>query len=154
MNTHCHAHAHCKETALADAESICQRRNVRFTPLRRRVLELIWDNHDVSRAYDLLAALQEEDPKAKPPTIYRTLDFLLEQGFVHRIESLNAFVGCDHPEKRHEFQLLICTRCGLVQELHQPELSERLYNSARAQGFQPDRQTMEVHGQCADCQAR
>lgn len=151
MDPHCHSHAACKRAAVNDAESICRKRGLRFTPLRRRVLELIWDNHEVSRAYDLLAALQREDPRAKPPTVYRTLDFLLEQGFIHRIESLNAFVGCDHPEKRHEFQLLICTGCGLVEELHLPALSEELYRSARQRGFEPDSQTMEVHGRCSRC---
>ncbi len=153
MKPHCHRHAECKQSAIAHAETICQKRGLRFTPLRRRVLELIWDNHEVSRAYDLLAALQQDDPRAKPPTVYRTLDFLLEQGFIHRIESLNAFVGCDHPEKRHEFQLLICTDCGVVEELHLPSLSEDLYRSARSHGFKPDSQTMEVHGRCARCQA-
>ncbi len=149
-----HHHEHCIRSALDEAEAVCRERKLRFTPLRRRVLELIWENHEVSRAYDLLAQLQEEDPRARPPTIYRTLDFLLEQGFIHRIESLNAFIGCDHPKRRHEYQLLICESCGVVRELHLPELSGELYASAEAAGFRPSRQTMEVSGLCRDCQAR
>lgn len=147
-------HDHCITSALAEAEAVCERRGVRFTPLRRRVLELIWENHEISRAYDLLAQLQEEDPKAKPPTIYRTLDFLLEQGLIHRIESLNAFIGCDHPAHRHEYQLLICENCEYVQELHQPQLCEDLYAAAEAVGFKPSRQTMEVSGLCKNCASR
>ncbi len=98
--------------------------------------------------------MSKNSTRARPPTIYRTLDFLLEQGFIHRIESLNAFIGCDHPKRRHEYQLLICESCGVVRELHLPELSGELYASAEAAGFRPSRQTMEVSGLCRDCQAR
>lgn len=147
-------HDHCITTALSEAEAVCAERGARFTPLRRRVLELIWENHEISRAYDLLAQLQEEDPKAKPPTIYRTLDFLLEQGLIHRIESLNAFIGCDHSGHSHEYQLLICDNCEYVQELHLPKLSQELYACAEAVGFKPSRQTMEVSGLCKSCAAK
>ena len=89
-------------------------RGVRLTPLRRRVLELVWGSHRAVKAYDLLAALGDAVGAAKPPTVYRALEFLMAQGLVHRIDSLNAFVGCPQPDHRHSAQFLICGGCGDV----------------------------------------
>ena len=89
-----HDHANCIIAALDAAEAICAQRGERLTPLRRQVLELIWRGHSPVGAYDLLAMLQDERGRVAPPTIYRTLDFLCRQGFVHRLDSLQAFIGC------------------------------------------------------------
>ncbi|MHA1109066.1 MAG: transcriptional repressor, partial [Alphaproteobacteria bacterium] len=86
-----HDHKRCIAEALAAAEEICARQSVKLTDLRRRVLELIWDRHEPVRAYDLLDQLRAGRRSAAPPTIYRALDFLLEAGLIHRIESLNAY---------------------------------------------------------------
>ena len=94
-----HEHQGCVADALARAEDVCRQRGARLTPLRRRVLELVWDSHRAVKAYDLLAALGETAGAAKPPTVYRTLEFLMEHGLVHRIDSLNAFVGCPQPRR-------------------------------------------------------
>lgn len=146
-----HDHQHCIADALARAERLCEERGVRFTPQRRRVLELVWFNHESAKAYDLLEALKASDPSAKPATIYRALDFLLEQGFIHRVESLNAYVGCPEPENRHERLLLICESCHRVEERPAPAVMRIAAEEIAAAGFTPNRQAFEVHGLCADC---
>ncbi|MEE4298631.1 MAG: Fur family transcriptional regulator [Pseudomonadales bacterium] len=146
-----HDHDRCIADALETAERICAERGVRLTPNRRRVLELVWGSHDVVGAYDLLAELQKEDPSAKPPTVYRALDFLLEHGLVHRIESANGFTRCEEPARHRVCQFLICDECGLVQELHSRPLFEDLEAAATDLGFAPTLQTVEVHGRCRSC---
>ena len=148
-----HDHQGCINQAMARAECLCEERGVRFTPLRRRVLELIWSNHESVKAYDLLDTLKSFDPAAKPATIYRTLDFLLEQGLIHRIESLNAFVGCRQPGRRHELLLLICERCHNVDERPAPELMAVAEQEIRAARFIPQHQSFEIRGLCAECAA-
>jgi len=146
-----HDHQGCIDKALALAERLCEERGVRFTPLRRRVLELIWSNHESVKAYDLLDALKTFDKSAKPATVYRTLDFLLEQGLIHRIESLNAFVGCRQPERRHELLLLICERCHTVEERPALELLDAAAREIASARFTPRRQSFEIRGLCAEC---
>ncbi|MDI5984885.1 transcriptional repressor [Halomonas sp. M4R5S39] len=133
------------------AERQCQRRGVRFTPIRRRVLEMIADSPGGLKAYDLLDRLATEHAAARPPTIYRALEFLIDQGLVHRIESLNAYVACPCPEHAHGFQLLICRHCGRVEELHLDDVNAQLAQRARDLGFRVDRQTIELLGHCEVC---
>lgn len=136
---------------LTQAERQCQTRGARFTPIRRRVLEMIATAPGGLKAYDLLDRLAAEHASARPPTVYRALEFLIEQGLVHRIESLNAYVACPCPEHAHGFQLLICRACGRVEELHMDEVGEQLSQGARQQGYRIERQTIELLGLCADC---
>ncbi|WP_298289123.1 Fur family transcriptional regulator [Thiomonas sp.] len=140
--------------ALLHAERLCAARGVRLTPLRRRVLELVQARTEAVKAYDLLAQLSTEDHAAKPPTVYRALDFLLEQGLIHRVDSLNAFVSCDHPGSPHAAHLLLCTRCGRVEELHDAELDAVIARAATTGGFRPSRARLEVQGLCAACAAQ
>ncbi|MFT5521976.1 MAG: Fur family zinc uptake transcriptional regulator [Enterobacterales bacterium] len=146
-----HDHSNCIENAIEIAEDLCEKNGLRFTKIRRRVLELIWNNHEAIKAYDILELLQKDDVSAKPPTAYRALDFLLEHGFIHRIESLNSYIGCPHPEHTHNFQLLICNNCGLVKEMDKPDLSKKLNNYADEYEFKLVSQVIEVHGLCKDC---
>jgi len=148
-----HDHEACVADALAAAERICAERGARLTANRRRVLELIWESHDVVSAYDLLAELQREDPAAKPPTVYRALEFLMGLGLVHRIESANGFTRCEEPLRARVCQFLICDDCGGVEELHSLPLSSDLEAQAADHGFQTRFQTVEVHGTCARCAA-
>ena len=143
-----HDHDQCIDDALDAAGDICLRRGARLTPLRRRVLELVWAGHEAVKAYDLLAQL---GAGTKPPTIYRALDFLVAHGLVHKLESLNAYVGCPRPHNAHEGQFLICDGCGTVNEIDAPALNSQLSECAIAVGFAPQRQTVEVHGRCAVC---
>lgn len=146
-----HDHDACVDDALARAEALCAARGERLTPLRRRVLELVWDSHRPARAYEILDKLQEERGGAAPPTVYRALDFLLGQGLVHRIESLNAFFGCDTPEGRHGGQFLICTRCGKVAEIDSDTVAGAVKRAAAEVGFRAQRQTVEAFGLCPEC---
>ena len=147
-----HDHSHCVSHALAEAESICTRQGLRLTVLRKRVLELVWQSHKPLGAYDILGVLSEADGRrAAPPTVYRALDFLLENGLVHRIASLNAFVGCSHPEHAHQGQFLICRSCNAAIELEQATISNAIVNAAAEVGFAVESQMVEVVGLCAGC---
>jgi len=147
-----HDHTRCVSHALAEADTLCARAGVRLTELRKRVLELVWQSHKPLGAYDILAVLSEQDGRrAAPPTVYRALDFLLENGLVHRIASLNAFVGCNHPEQPHQGQFLICRTCHAAIELEQAEVSQAIDEAARSVNFSVEAQTVEVVGLCATC---
>ncbi|XGA81622.1 Fur family transcriptional regulator [Halomonas sp. CH40] len=137
---------------IQQAANQCQSRGVRFTPIRRKVLELIAHSGGGLKAYDLLDQLSTEHAAARPPTVYRALDFLIEQGLVHRIESQNAYVACACPEHTHGFQLLICRVCGYVEELHLDDIGAQLAAKADDKGFKVERQTIELQGLCARCQ--
>jgi Fur family transcriptional regulator, zinc uptake regulator len=149
-----HNHDTCISEALERADRLCAQRSVRLTPLRRRVLEQIWQSHEAIKAYDLLRQLSSADHTVKPPTVYRALDFLLEQGLIHRIESLNGFVGCDRPQKAHQSQLFICRDCGQVSECGDESVRRALDREAARQGFQAEERIVEVRGLCARCQDR
>ncbi|MGE0387641.1 MAG: Fur family transcriptional regulator [Gammaproteobacteria bacterium] len=148
-----HEHAACVQAAISAAESACARSGQRLTALRRRVLELVWNSHEPVKAYQLLDELRAERARAAPPTVYRALEFLVNEGLVHRLESMSAFVGCVDPRRRHEGQFLICNACGVVAEIDDPALSERIGSRARRMGFTVQRQTVEVAGLCPQCQA-
>jgi len=146
-----HDHESCVETALDRAAQLCGERGARLTDMRREVLELIWRGHEPIGAYDLLDALRAKHPGAAPPTVYRALDFLIGQGLVHRIESLNAYVGCNRPERSHAGQFLICETCGATAELDDPGIEAAVQRRAEALGFAVGRQTIEARGLCPKC---
>ncbi|MBA1274792.1 zinc uptake transcriptional repressor Zur [Stutzerimonas azotifigens] len=149
-----HDHDHCVSHALAEADHLCARQGVRLTALRRRVLELVWQSHKPLGAYDILAVLSEADGRrAAPPTVYRALDFLLENGLVHRIASLNAFVGCSHPQNPHQGQFLICRNCHAAIELEKATVADAINAAAATVDFTVEGQTVEVVGLCAACRS-
>lgn len=148
-----HNHDVCVSDALAQARTLCREQNARLTTIRERVLELIWQSHKPLGAYDILARLSADGHNSAPPTVYRALDFLLQQGLVHRIASLNAFVGCAHAGESHRGTFLICRDCGNVLELDAPEVTEAVESAARAEAFQPDDVTLEIAGICPRCRA-
>ena len=130
---------------------MCSGLGLRLTPLRRQVLELVWESHAPARAYDILARLKERGHRPAPPTAYRALEFLEQAGLIHRIESLNAFVGCGDPAARHSGQFFICEDCGSIAEIYDPALRDKIDIHAGAMGFTPRGHTIEVRGRCADC---
>ncbi|WP_372925688.1 Fur family transcriptional regulator [Marinobacter sp.] len=146
-----HNHDACVARALADARTICQQHNARLTPTRERVLELIWQSHKPLGAYDVLAVLAEDGHNAAPPTVYRALDFLQQHGLVHRISSLNAFIGCTHAGESHNGMFLICRSCGNVLELTAPGVASAVTRAAAEESFRPDDVTIEVAGHCPRC---
>ena len=147
-----HDHNACVVHALSTASSLCDKRRVRLTALRRRVLELIWSSHKPIGAYALLDILKSEHSSAQPPTVYRALDFLKEQGLVHRIESLNAFIGCTEPYHSHSGMFFICDHCGDAVEMEGAGIDAAMQNTAEARGFQIQTRTIEASGLCPGCQ--
>lgn len=147
-----HDHGQCIDEALDRADTLCAAQGARLTELRRAVLELVWRRHEPVGAYALLDALKRSHPQAAPPTVYRALDFLTAHGLIHRIESRNAYIGCDHPEEPHAGQFLICAKCRSAAEIDDPAVTRALSNSANGLGFTVTRQTVELSGLCPTCQ--
>ncbi len=147
-----HDHVSCVAEALQRAEDICAARGARLTKLRRHVLQLIWESgHAPIGAYELLRRLDKEHASAVPPTVYRALDFLIEQGLVHRIESLNAFVGCASPQEEHVGQFLICQSCGTAAEMNDARIDRAIEKVAAELGFATNGRVIEVRGLCPAC---
>ncbi|WP_108815322.1 transcriptional repressor [Loktanella sp. Alg231-35] len=144
-----HDHNACIRSALNAADAACAARAVQLTPVRRRVLEILLESHAAMGAYDVLARLDAEGLGSKPPVAYRALTFLIEQGFVHRIERLNAFIACTHPGAAHDPAFMICRSCGVVAEA----LAEAaLGKTAKQSGFMIEQTVIEAEGLCPRCQ--
>jgi Fur family zinc uptake transcriptional regulator len=142
------------EGLLTRADDLCSHRGARLTDLRRHVLGLILDAGQPTGAYHLLDRLKTTRHGAAPPTVYRALDFLLEQGLIHRVERLSAFVGCvADDEHAHAAQFLICRSCGRATEIDDHELAHALEAAAERLGFTVGNATIEAEGQCAACSA-
>ena len=146
-----HDHDRCIETALASAAALCEERGVRLTQLRRQVLELIWASHRPIGAYEILNRLVVGRGPTAPPTVYRALEFLSDQRLVHRIDTLNAFVGCGSPVRAHKAYFLICSRCGDAAEVADEGLDAALAEVAQQAGFAVRNETVELAGICARC---
>lgn len=147
-----HNHSACVRQALSDARTLCRANKARLTSTREQVLELIWRSHKALGAYDLLAMLADDGYKAAPPTVYRALDFLQRQGLVHRIASLNAFIGCTHTGEQHRGQFLICRSCRNVLELTAPNVAHAVARASADEAFIPEDTIVEVIGLCPACQ--
>jgi Fur family transcriptional regulator, zinc uptake regulator len=151
FQTQSHDHESCIEDALDRAAQLCAERGARLTELRRQVLQLVWRGHEPVGAYAVLEALRRSHAGAAPPTVYRALDFLIEHGLIHRIESLNAYVGCPRPERPHVSQFLICGGCGAIAELDDPAIAAAVLRRAGELGFLVEQQTIELRGLCPRC---
>lgn len=147
-----HDHAHCRADALARAEELVQSRGVRLTPVRRRVLEILLEEHKAMGAYDVLNRLAAEGFGNQPPVAYRALEFLEDQGFAHRIRRLNAFTACMHPGEAHAPAFLICQACDTVAEAPAAPVMEALGHAAAHTGFALERANIEAVGLCPACQ--
>ena len=144
-------HVHDGDAFVHEVEKACEARGLRLTPIRAHALRLIADAGRPLKAYELLDRMKATHEAAAPPTVYRALDFLLEHGFVHKLASINAYVGCHHPGgAAHAVPFLICDRCQSATELEDASIVASLDASARALGFAPQAQTLEVHGLCAE----
>jgi len=140
------------ENLLSQAQQVCQKKGARLTKTREKVFLLLAKHEGAVGAYDLLDELKKLDSSAKPATIYRALDFLSKQGFVHKIESINAFIMCHHfGDCNHPVQLLICDQCGHVEEIQSNNFDLALRSMADANGFTITHQIVEAHGHCKAC---
>lgn len=138
-------------TLIEQAGRICRQKGERFTPIRQKVFTLLEASDGARTAYELLDELAKDMPNARPPTIYRALEFLQQMGFVHRLDSRNAFVLCTHFEDHHAAQFLVCDQCGSVAEIHMPAAMQGFRNEAVKLGFDVHSETVELHGLCKDC---
>ncbi|MAI11538.1 MAG: Fur family transcriptional regulator [Rhodospirillaceae bacterium TMED167] len=146
-----HDHLACVEEAIARARQVCLEKGVRLTSMRLRILELVWRNHKPVGAYALLDEIKLVHQSAAPPTIYRALDFLMEHGLVHRIQSLNAYVGCSDPGHIRSGIMLICNGCGDALEIDEATISESIASFTRKLGFEVTSQSIEATGMCPGC---
>lgn len=146
-----HDHSRINER-IHEAEQLCVQEGARLTPLRKEVLSLILAANTPIGAYDLLAKLKgKSDRPAAPPTVYRTLDFLLEQGLVHRLTSINAFIPCCHPREGHQAAFLICQQCHSVKETSANNLFHELEQIAAQGQFKAKHSIIEISGICQQC---
>lgn len=175
--TSAHSSAHCHhaidetvEQRLQASAISCQERNLRFTPLRRQVLQLVLASKKPIGAYEILAqmqALQNDkllsdisndvidktvQKAIAPPTVYRSLDFLLEHGFIHQLSSANAYIPCCHPQDKHVAVFLICQLCGEVEELSAGSIASMLAPIIEQSKFAVRTSVMEISGHCYRCQ--
>ncbi|MFN3577059.1 MAG: Fur family transcriptional regulator [Tabrizicola sp.] len=147
-----HDHALCARDALARAEALVEASGARLTPVRRRVLEILLEDHRALGAYDVLARLAQDGFGNQPPVAYRALDFLVDQGLAHRIQRLNAFTACVHPGEDHAPAFLICRACHSVAEAAAAPARAAVETEAARAGFRVERLTLEALGLCPACQ--
>ena len=148
-------HERCVNAALAQASALCADRGVRMTAVRETVLKLLWQSHKPLSAYQLKDQLSEISGKSiAPPTVYRALEFLLDQGFVHRIPSLNAFVGCPFPNSEHSNIFLICDQCHRVGEIADRQINQLFEQRSNKINFKLRTKIIELFGLCPNCTNR
>ena len=147
-----HDHRRCRRERETAVAQLCESRRLRLTARRREVLEILLASHQPLGAYDILAELNRAGGGrgVAPPIVYRALEYLLDAGLIHRIESRNAFVFCAHPGHRSQAQFLICRDCERVAELESRD--DRLLAAASRLGFAVDHSVVEITGVCAECQ--
>ncbi|MBN9043700.1 MAG: transcriptional repressor [Rhizobiales bacterium 62-47] len=149
-----HDHGRCTTDAMTHAEKVCRERKQKFTPIRRQVLQALLSSHRPLGAYEVIDALAEHMARPAPITVYRALDFLIENGLVHRIESRNAFLACAHDHDAASMvAFLICEHCGSVGEIAAAPATQSLNDAVRMTGFTPKLSVVEITGTCAHCHA-
>ena len=138
-------------------------RGVRFTPLRQQIYKLVLQANKPVGAYDLITQLQQmrlsdndSEPggtkNVAPPTVYRSLEFLLSEGLIHQLTSINAYVPCCHPRAQHTAAFLICEQCQRVQECSSLPVQEMMSFAEQDLGFTVARSVIELSGRCQACQ--
>jgi len=146
-----HDHQGCIDTALTRARALCTAHGAKFTPTREQVLKLVWHSHKPIGAYSIMEALAELSNRRVAPPVYRALDFLLNLGLIHRINSLNAFIGCTSPDSDHHNYFLICESCKLTVELDPEFMQQPIEILSRNSGFDIKSQSLELMGLCPSC---
>ena len=147
-----HDHRRCINAALARANDLCAAENLRLTPTRESVLRLLWQSHRPMGAYQLQDQLAKLSGKPiAPPTIYRAVEFLVKVGLIHRIASLNAYIGCPFPTSDHSNLFLICTNCGSAAEVAHNSINDLLISASEKANFTLQEQSLELFGLCPNC---
>ena len=146
-----HDHSTCMSDALTAADARCAADGLRFTPVRRKVLEILLQDHRALGAYTILDKLRENGFGSQPPIAYRALDFLVANGLAHKIERLNAFIACAHTNHSHTPAFMICRLCDAVAEALSSTAQGALRDAARSTGFRIERTVIEAEGICPSC---
>ena len=146
-----HDHGTCMSDALTAADARCAAGGLRFTPVRRKVLEILLQDHRALGAYTILDRLREDGFGSQPPVAYRALDFLVANGLAHKIERLNAFIACAHTNHSHTPAFMICRLCDAVAEALSSTAQGALRDTARTTGFRIERTVIEAEGICPSC---
>src|SRR6201999_3416213 len=141
-HTEHHVHPHDAKRFVREVASVCELRGLRLTEIRMQVLELIAAAEKPVKAYDLLDQLKDDRSNAAPPTVYRALDFLLENGFIHKLQSINAYASCHHPSVAHHVPFLICDTCETATEICDDRVARLLNDQAKSLGFSTRAQTL------------
>ncbi|WP_084197549.1 Fur family transcriptional regulator [Solimonas soli] len=150
-----HAGATVVARAVQHAAELCEARGMRFTPIRRDVYSIMLRQRRPLSAYQLLELMQAQQKRQLAPlTVYRALDFLVESGLVHKLETAHSFVACEHPDETHQSLYLLCTDCGSTEEVATDKLAKLIDREANQRQFQPSRQVVEIEGVCSDCSAK
>jgi len=145
----CKNHQKCFKEAVKAAELICKKKHLKFTKDRKAIFELIWGSHEPVKAYDLLKSLDKNS--LHPPLVYRALNFLLENKFIHKIDSINSYFGCSHPDSNHDCYFLICSKCYNVAEACEDNLEKEVMLVAKKKGFFVENISLEITGVCKSC---
>ena len=145
-----HNHELCYKSSVNAFKKNCYEKKLKLTPLRLKVFELLLNDHRPLGAYQILNTLSKDGLNLTPPVIYRVLDFLIEQGFVHKIKNLNAFIACSHPGNTHSPTFMICRKCEKVAEIDLKESGIKLDKNLFSD-FQIEESIIEVIGICKSC---
>lgn len=147
-----HDHQRCINAALARANDLCAAEKLRLTPTRESVLRLLWQSHRPLGAYQLQDQLAKLSGKPiAPPTIYRAVEFLMKVGLIHRIASLNAYIGCPFPNSDHSNLFMICTDCGSAAEVAHNSINGLIKSASAKANFTLQDQSLELFGLCPNC---
>lgn len=147
-----HNHLDCITKALLQAKNICHEAGEHLTPLRQKILQMVWGSHKPVTAYEVLSELAKTQKNAAPPTVYRALDFLEKRGLIHKLESLKAFIGCIEPTRNHQGCFLICKKCRSVQEKLNFDSAVFCKEITQNDDFKVESWVVEIEGLCASCQ--
>ena len=151
---HSHDHQRCIDAAIHKAEALCHAKEARLTPIRKDVLRVIWQSLQPLGAYTIQEQLNATDQRrVLAPTIYRALEFLSDLRLIHRIASLNAYIGCPFPGSDHSDLFLICRRCGGAAECSAEGVNNVIAATAKKANFQLESQSLEIVGLCPQCQS-
>ena len=137
-----------------NAAIACEANGAKLTPLRREILQLVWESQKPIGAYAVMDVYRQRSDRAQvaPPTVYRALDFLQEHGLVHKIHSQNTYVMCCAPNHSHGNVIFSCKSCGDAAEINSPAIAKSLSQSSNEIGFTPANQIVEISGLCKSCQ--